>query len=174
MSKYFVDKKYFFLSFLTLFSHILNFSLCLSLLQSSICSVIHVFVYLSVCLSVCLTSVPCIFPSLAFLFPSSIFVLSLNPFDFSICQQVYSCDFWLFMHLFICHSPLLPFIVLSLPCSTIPMFAHVRQRWRKIYYGLCIGGGFRTMYEIAHLRHVPMQYRNLAGLLEIFKDKLVG
>ena len=56
MSKYFVDKKYFFLSFLTLFSHILNFSLCLSLLQSSICSVIHVFVYLSVCLSVCLTS----------------------------------------------------------------------------------------------------------------------
>lgn len=55
---------------------------------------------------------------------------------------------------------------------TIPMFAHVCQRWRKIYYGLCIGGGFRTMYEIAHLRHVPMQYRNLAGLLEIFKDKL--
>ena len=51
MSKYFVDKKYFFLSFLTLFSHILNFSLCLSLLQSSICSVIHVFVYLSVCLT---------------------------------------------------------------------------------------------------------------------------
>ena len=30
------------------------------------------------------------------------------------------------------------------------------------------------MYEIAHLRHVPMQYRNLAGLLEIFKEKLVG
>ncbi|PFX20709.1 Rab3 GTPase-activating protein catalytic subunit [Stylophora pistillata] len=55
---------------------------------------------------------------------------------------------------------------------TIPMFAHVRQRWRKIYYGLCIGGGFRTVYEIAHLRHVPMQYRHLAGLLEIFKDKL--
>ena len=57
MSKYFVDKKYFFLSFLTLFTHILNFSLCLSLLQSSICSVIHVFVYLSVCLSVCLSDI---------------------------------------------------------------------------------------------------------------------
>ena len=173
MSKYFVDKKYFFLSFLTLFSHILNF---FSLSFSP--SILHLFSDPCVCLSVCLSvwhqPVPCIFPSLAFLFPSSIFVLSLNPFDFSICQQVYSCDFWLFMHLFICHSPLLPFIVLSLPCSTIPMFAHVRQGWRKIYYGLCIGGGFRTMYEIAHLRHVPMQYRNLAGLLEIFKDKLVG
>ena len=132
---------------------------------------------LSICLSVCLSDISLshasFLPSLFFSPHPSLF-LSLNPFDFSICQQVYSCDFWLFMHLFICHSPLLPFIVLSLPCSTIPMFAHVRQRWRKIYYGLCIGGGFRTMYEIAHLRHVPMQYRNLAGLLEIFKDKLVG
>ena len=54
------------------------------------------------------------------------------------------------------------------------MFAHVLQRWRKIYIGLCIGGGFRTIFEISHLRHVPPQYRHLAGLLEIFKDKLVG
>ncbi|KAL9957793.1 hypothetical protein ACROYT_G034737 [Oculina patagonica] len=55
---------------------------------------------------------------------------------------------------------------------TIPMFAHVLQRWRKIYFGLCIGGGYRTVFEISHLRHVPTQYRHLAGLLEIFKDKL--
>ena len=55
MSKYFVDKKYFFLSFLTLFSHILNF---FSLSFSP--SILHLFsdpcVCLSVCLSVCLTS----------------------------------------------------------------------------------------------------------------------
>ena len=58
--------------------------------------------------------------------------------------------------------------------SAIPMFAHVLQRWRKIYVGLCIGGGFRTVFEISHLRHGPTQCRHLAGLLEIFKDKLVG
>lgn len=172
MSKYFVDKKYFFLSFLTLFSHILNF---FSLSFSP--SILHLFSDPCVCLSVCLSDISLshasFLPSLFFSPHPSLF-LSLNPYDFSICQQVYSCDFWLFMHLFIRHSSFLPFIVLSLPCSTIPMFAHVRQRWRKIYYGLCIGGGFRTMYEIAHLHHVPMQYRNLAGLLEIFKDKLVG
>ena len=55
MSKYFVDKKYFFLSFLTLFSHILNF---FSLSFSP--SILHLFsdpcACLSVCLSVCLTS----------------------------------------------------------------------------------------------------------------------
>ncbi|XP_068752396.1 rab3 GTPase-activating protein catalytic subunit-like isoform X2 [Montipora capricornis] len=55
---------------------------------------------------------------------------------------------------------------------TIPMFAHILQQWRRIYYGLCIGGGFRTTFQISHLRHIPSQYRHLAGLLEIFKEKL--
>ena len=54
------------------------------------------------------------------------------------------------------------------------MFAHVLHQWRKIYHGLCIGGGFRTTFQISQLRRIPPQYAHLAGLLEIFKDKLVG
>lgn len=52
MSKYFVDKKYFFLSFLTLFSHILNF---FSLSFSP--SILHLFSDPCVCLSVCLSDI---------------------------------------------------------------------------------------------------------------------
>jgi len=55
---------------------------------------------------------------------------------------------------------------------TVPMFAHVLQQRRKVYYGLCIGGGFRTTFQISQLRRIPAQYGHLAGLLEIFKDKL--
>ncbi|CAH3157487.1 unnamed protein product, partial [Porites evermanni] len=55
---------------------------------------------------------------------------------------------------------------------TVPMFAHVLQQWRKIYYGFCIGGGFRTAFQISQLRRIPSQFQHLAGLLEIFKDKL--
>ena len=54
------------------------------------------------------------------------------------------------------------------------MFAHVLQQWRKIYYGFCIGGGFRTAFQISQLRRIPTQFKHLAGLLEIFKDKLVS
>ena len=116
MSKYFVDKKYFFLSFLTLFSHILNFSLCLSLLQSSICSVIHVFVYLSVCLSVWHQPVPCIFPSLTFLFPSSVFVPFPQSFRFLYLSA--SIFLWfLVVHAFV-H---LSFSLTSIHCSFSPL-----------------------------------------------------
>lgn len=58
-------------------------------------------------------------------------------------------------------------------CSAIPIFAHVLQQWRRIYHGLCIGGGFRTTFLLSQLRHIPSQYGHLAGLLDIFKDKLV-
>ena len=54
------------------------------------------------------------------------------------------------------------------------MFAHVLQQRRKVYYGLCIGGGFRTTFQISQLRRIPAQYGHLAGLLEIFKGKLVS
>ena len=126
MSKYFVDKKYFFLSFLTLFSHILNFSLCLSLLQSSICSVIHVFVYLSICLSVCLSvwhqPVPCIFLSLTFLFPSSVFVPFPQSFRFLYLSA--SIFLWfLVVHAFVHPSFFLPSI--HCPFSPLQYNSHV-------------------------------------------------
>ncbi|KAK2560352.1 Rab3 GTPase-activating protein catalytic subunit [Acropora cervicornis] len=55
----------------------------------------------------------------------------------------------------------------------VPIFAHILQQWRRIYHGLCIGGGFRTTFHMSQLRHIPSQYGHLAGLLDIFKDKLV-
>ncbi|XP_048577238.1 rab3 GTPase-activating protein catalytic subunit isoform X2 [Nematostella vectensis] len=54
----------------------------------------------------------------------------------------------------------------------IPMFIQAHQRWRRLYYGLCLGGEFRTLFEMCHLKHTPPQYAHLAGLLEVFKDKL--
>ncbi|XP_074627593.1 rab3 GTPase-activating protein catalytic subunit-like isoform X2 [Acropora palmata] len=54
----------------------------------------------------------------------------------------------------------------------VPIFAHILQQWRRIYHGLCIGGGFRTTFHMSQLRHIPSQYGHLAGLLDIFKDKL--
>ena len=117
MSKYFVDKKYFFLSFLTLFSHILNFSLCLSLLQSSICSVIHVFVYLSVCLSVCLTSAcPMHLSFPRFSFP----LIHLCPFPQSFRFLYLSASIFLWflvVHAFV-H---LSFSLTSIHCSFSPL-----------------------------------------------------
>jgi hypothetical protein len=36
-----------------------------------------------------------------------------------------------------------------------------------------LGNGFRTLFEMAHLRHTPKQFNHLKGLLDVFKDKLV-
>ncbi|XP_031567041.1 rab3 GTPase-activating protein catalytic subunit-like [Actinia tenebrosa] len=55
---------------------------------------------------------------------------------------------------------------------TVPMFIQASQRWRRLYYGVCLGGEFRTSFEMCHLKSTPPQYDHLAGLLEVFKDKL--
>ncbi len=34
--------------------------------------------------------------------------------------------------------------------------------------------GFRTVFEMVHLKSVPKQYSHLAGLLDVFKSKIVG
>ena len=54
------------------------------------------------------------------------------------------------------------------------MFIQAHQRWRRLYYGVCVGGEFRTAFEMCHLKNTPSQYNHLAGLLEVFKDKLVS
>lgn len=58
--------------------------------------------------------------------------------------------------------------------STVPMFIHAHKRWRRLYYGICLGGEFRTSFEMSHLKSTPPQYNHLAGLLDVFKDKLVS
>jgi Rab3 GTPase-activating protein catalytic subunit len=57
--------------------------------------------------------------------------------------------------------------------SNVPIFIRVQQEWRNMFIGLCEGSGLRTHFNICHLKNAPHQYRHLAGLLEIFKSKLV-
>ena len=57
--------------------------------------------------------------------------------------------------------------------SNVPIFIRVQHEWRNMFVGLCEGSGLRTYFNVCHLRTVPHQYRHLAGLLEIFKSKLV-
>ena len=58
--------------------------------------------------------------------------------------------------------------------SAIPTFIQVHQRWRKLHFGVCVGGGFRTSFSMSQLHHMPSNFGHLAGMLEIFKSKLVS
>ena len=55
----------------------------------------------------------------------------------------------------------------------VPLLVQLHQKWRRLYRGFCLGSGFRTVFEMAHLRHIPKQFNHLKGLLDVFKDKLV-
>ena len=61
-----------------------------------------------------------------------------------------------------------------MPCSQVPMFVQIQQKWRRMYHGECQGLGVRTDFEMVHLRKVPSQYNHLSGLLDIFKSKIVS
>ena len=54
------------------------------------------------------------------------------------------------------------------------MFVQVQQRWRRLFFGILLGNGFRTSFEMAHMRKTPPQCQNLFGLLDVFKSKLVS
>jgi Rab3 GTPase-activating protein catalytic subunit len=74
-------------------------------------------------------------------------------------------------------SPDTDIFVISLSCfsfySYVPLLVQLHQKWRRLYRGFCLGTGFRTVFEMAHLRHTPKQFNHLKGLLDVFKDKLV-
>ncbi|XP_072180720.1 rab3 GTPase-activating protein catalytic subunit-like [Diadema setosum] len=55
---------------------------------------------------------------------------------------------------------------------TVPMFAQVQQKWRRMYTGVCEAPGVRTSFDIVHLKKIPHQYNHLEGLVNIFKSKL--
>ncbi|KAI0217388.1 Rab3 GTPase-activating protein catalytic subunit [Lamellibrachia satsuma] len=54
----------------------------------------------------------------------------------------------------------------------MPVFVQAHQKWRKLFYGRSEFPGFSTNYEMVHLKTVPQQYSHLAGLLDVFKEKL--
>ncbi|XP_046859182.1 rab3 GTPase-activating protein catalytic subunit-like isoform X2 [Xenia sp. Carnegie-2017] len=53
----------------------------------------------------------------------------------------------------------------------VPLLVQLHEKWRRLYRGICLGSGFRTMLEMVHLRRVPKQFNHLKGLLDVFKDK---
>lgn len=59
-------------------------------------------------------------------------------------------------------------------CSQVPVFIQIQHKWRRMYAGECQGPGLRTDFEMVHLRKVPSQYNHLAGLLDVFKSKIVS
>ena len=63
-------------------------------------------------------------------------------------------------------------IALNNTTCQIPVFIHVKEKWRRLYYGHCETPGFRTAFEMVHLRSIPHQFSHLAGLLDVFKSKL--
>ena len=54
------------------------------------------------------------------------------------------------------------------------MFVQLHSRWRRLYMGQSESPGFRTVFEMVHLKSVPKQYSHLAGLLDVFKSKIVN
>ena len=59
-------------------------------------------------------------------------------------------------------------------CSCTPVFVQVQLPWRQMYVGVCEGGGVRTSYDTVHLCQTPPPCAHLAGLLDIFKSKIVS
>ena len=57
--------------------------------------------------------------------------------------------------------------------SQVPLFLQSHSRSRRLYSGLSESCGFRTSFEMVELRSTPPQYSHLAGLLDVFKAKLV-
>lgn len=58
--------------------------------------------------------------------------------------------------------------------SNLPIFVQLRERWRQMYHGWCEAGSMQSMFEMVHLKHIPIQLGHLAGLLELFKSKMVS
>nr|XP_045611406.1 rab3 GTPase-activating protein catalytic subunit-like isoform X2 [Procambarus clarkii] len=54
----------------------------------------------------------------------------------------------------------------------VPMFVHVLRPSEKMYLGVGLGSGVRTDYDMVHMRHPPRQCTHLAGLLDVFRNKL--
>ncbi|XP_033842507.1 rab3 GTPase-activating protein catalytic subunit [Periophthalmus magnuspinnatus] len=53
-----------------------------------------------------------------------------------------------------------------------PVLMQVQQKWRRLFTGECQGPGVRVDFEMVHLHKVPTHYKNLSGLLDIFKNKI--
>ena len=58
--------------------------------------------------------------------------------------------------------------------SSLPVFIQVQQPWRQMYCGTSVMPEMSIEFDVLHLSRIPQQYSHLAGLLDVFKSKLVG
>ena len=61
----------------------------------------------------------------------------------------------------------------ALYSSTVPVFVQIHQKWRRLYQGTSVLSGSNLEFGMVQLKRAPAQYNHLAGLLDVFKSKLV-
>uniref|UniRef100_A0A8D8V0Z5 Rab3 GTPase-activating protein catalytic subunit n=1 Tax=Cacopsylla melanoneura TaxID=428564 RepID=A0A8D8V0Z5_9HEMI len=54
----------------------------------------------------------------------------------------------------------------------VPMFAQVLEPWQNYFVGICEGRGFRSEFDMIHLKKIPPHCKYLSGLLNVFKSKI--
>ena len=54
----------------------------------------------------------------------------------------------------------------------IPLFLHVLNKKHHVYRGVCENNSTRLSFDIVHLSQMSAHYKNLTGLLDIFKGKI--
>lgn len=73
---------------------------------------------------------------------------------------------------FILHFLAFKFIYLS---SMVPFFIQVHKQWRQMFVGVAEGpAGIRVNFDTIHLKQAPSKYMHLAGLMDMFKSKIVS
>ena len=59
-------------------------------------------------------------------------------------------------------------------CSQMPIFLQSLESQRLFYLGEFLAPGISMSFDMVHLSSVPDRFKNLYGLLEVFKGKVVG
>lgn len=57
---------------------------------------------------------------------------------------------------------------------TVPVFVQIREKWQNSYLGIYENDTFRTDFSSVHLRKGPHHARYLAGLLDLFRTKMMS
>uniref|UniRef100_H2YME1 Rab3 GTPase-activating protein catalytic subunit n=1 Tax=Ciona savignyi TaxID=51511 RepID=H2YME1_CIOSA len=63
-------------------------------------------------------------------------------------------------------------VALNNSSCDIPFFIQILEGWRRVFSGHATAGGIHTNFDMVHLKHCPQQYRNISGLIHVFKSKI--
>lgn len=65
-------------------------------------------------------------------------------------------------------------IVIGNTGCQLPLFVQIREKWQHCYLGVYENDDIRTNFEMIHLRKGPQHCQYLAGLLDLFKNKIMS